>query len=129
MSRATSPETGRRYGIQRVCGAWQLPRSTWYAQTAAMRPDWPVPLKRGPKTVVSDAELADAIRGVLATSPFVGEGHRKVWAKLRHAGTRCGKPRVLRVMRASTVCWRPSAAVATADLGRTMAPSPRRRRT
>lgn len=99
MSKATSPQTGRRYGIERVCDAWQLARSTWYAQAAAVRAERPAPMKRGPKTALSDAELADAIRGVLAASPFLGEGHRKVWAKLRHAGTRCGKPRVLRVMR------------------------------
>ena len=73
MSQATSPQTGRRYGLQRVCGAWLLPRSTWYAQTAAIRPERPAPLKRGPKTALSDAELAEAIRGVLATSPFLAK--------------------------------------------------------
>lgn len=29
---------------------------------------------------MSDPELLREIRDVLATSPFVGEGHRKVWA-------------------------------------------------
>jgi hypothetical protein len=29
-----------------------------------------------------DAALLDAIRAVLAASPFHGEGHRKVWAEL-----------------------------------------------
>ena len=99
MSTATSPETGHRYGVQRVCAAWQLSRSTWYAQTAAMSPERSLPSKRGPKTLLSDDELATAIRAVFEASPFVGEGHRKAWAKLRFAGTRCGKPRVLRVMR------------------------------
>jgi len=36
---------------------------------------------------------------VLAASPFHGEGHRKVWARLRHAGVRTSKRRVLRLMR------------------------------
>ena len=58
-------------------------------------------MKRGPKTQLSNAELGEAIRGALAASPFLGEGHRKVWAKLRHASTCCGKPRVLWVMRES----------------------------
>jgi putative transposase len=40
-----------------------------------------------------------ADRGVLAASPFHGEGHRKVWARLRHAGTRTSLRRVLRLMR------------------------------
>jgi transposase InsO family protein len=46
-----------------------------------------------------DAELADAIRAVLAASPFHGEGHRKVWARLRHGGVRSSRRRVLRLMR------------------------------
>jgi transposase InsO family protein len=45
-----------------------------------------------------DAALVDAIRGVLAASAFHGEGHRKVWARLRHAGARTSKRRVLRLM-------------------------------
>jgi transposase InsO family protein len=58
-----------------------------------------VPRKRGPKTAWTDAELTEQIRAVLARSPFVGEGYRKVWARLRLAGVRAGKPRVLRLMR------------------------------
>jgi putative transposase len=39
-------------------------------------------------------------RAVLAASPFHGEGHRKVWARLRHGGTRTSsRRRVLRLMR------------------------------
>jgi transposase InsO family protein len=48
---------------------------------------------------MADAALVAAIRGVLAASPFHGEGHRKVWARLRHAGVRTSKRRVLRLMR------------------------------
>jgi len=55
--------------------------------------------KRGPKTAWTDAELTEQIRAVLVRSPFVGEGYRKVWARLRLAGVRAGKPRVLRLMR------------------------------
>src|SRR3712207_8327985 len=47
-----------------------------------------------------DAGLVAAIRAVLAASPFHGEGHRKVWARLRHGGVRTSKRRVLRLMRA-----------------------------
>ena len=46
-----------------------------------------------------DAVLLAAIRAVLAASPFHGEGHRKVWARLRFAGVRTSKRRVLRLMR------------------------------
>ena len=88
-----------RYGVRRVCAAWELPRSTWYARRRGTRPDRPALAKRGPKTMLSDAQLTDAIGDVLAASPFLGEGHRKVWARLRHADIRTGKPRVLRLMR------------------------------
>ena len=36
---------------------------------------------------------------MLAGSPFVGEGYRKVWARLRLAGVRTSKGRLLRLMR------------------------------
>jgi len=32
---------------------------------------------------MTDTALLKQIRGVLANSPFVAEGHRKVWARLR----------------------------------------------
>ena len=42
-----------------------------------------MPGKRGPKPLVPDADLLDLIRHDLAASPFIGEGHRKVWGRLR----------------------------------------------
>jgi putative transposase len=48
---------------------------------------------------MSDVVLVEAIRGVLLASPFHGEGYRKVWARLRHAGLRTSKERVRRLMR------------------------------
>lgn len=99
MSAATSPVTGKLYGVKRVCGAWELNRSSWYAKrrSASLAPA--AAAKRGPKTAHSDAELLGAIRADLAASPFNGEGHRKVWARLRVASLRTSKPRVLRLMR------------------------------
>ena len=46
-----------------------------------------------------DAGLVEAIRTVLAASPFHGEGHRKVWARLRMQGVRTSRRRALRLMR------------------------------
>jgi len=43
--------------------------------------------------------LLEKIREVIATSPFYGEGHRKVWARLRFQEVRTSKARVLRLMR------------------------------
>jgi transposase InsO family protein len=47
-----------------------------------------------------DAGLVAAIRRVLAGSGFAGEGSRKVWARLRFAGIRPSRRRVLRLLRA-----------------------------
>jgi putative transposase len=55
--------------------------------------------RRGPVGPMPDAALLAAIRAVLAASPFHGEGHRKVWARLRILGVRTSKRRVLRLMR------------------------------
>ena len=48
---------------------------------------------------MADAMLVETIREVLIDSPFHGEGYRKVWARLRHAGLRTSKERVRRLMR------------------------------
>jgi putative transposase len=58
------------------------------------------PARRGPQPTVSDAALLAAIRADLARSPWTGEGHRKVWARLRAIdGIRVSRKRVLRLMR------------------------------
>ncbi len=98
MSRATSPSVGRCYGLARACRALEIPRSTVYATRARALTPVP-PRKRGPKTGWTDAELTEHIRAILADGPFLGEGHRKVWARLRRAGIRTSRARVLRLMR------------------------------
>jgi len=99
MSQTCSPSTQRRYGLARVCRVWALPRSTVYLRQARASAPAPAAAKRGPKTAWSDAELIEKIRAVLTASPFLGEGHRKVWARLRWLGIRTSKARVLRLMR------------------------------
>jgi hypothetical protein len=100
MSRARSPSTGRPDGGVWVCEAWGIARSTVDAAAARGRPaaPWP-PAKRGPKTGLTDEPLVAPIRRVLGESPFTGEGHRKVWARLRYQGIRTSKARVRRWMR------------------------------
>jgi putative transposase len=104
MAAATSPTTGRRYGVARVCQVWEVARSSFYAarqRKAAGTVAPPVPARRrGPKPAVSDEALLAAIRADLARSPWHGEGHRKVWARLRVMdGIRVARKRVLRLMR------------------------------
>ncbi len=98
MSRTQSPSNGTPYGLARVLGAWSVPRSTYYWKRTQR--NHPVEArKRGPKTAFSDKELTERIRREIAASPFTGEGHRKFWARLRIAGVRTSKTRVLRLMR------------------------------
>ena len=98
MSRTRSASTGRCYGRARVLKAWGLPWSTFYQRRrceASPRP----PARRGPKTRYTDEQLIGEIRRTIQASPFHGEGHRKVWARLRLAGVRTSLRRVLRLMR------------------------------
>lgn len=189
MSAATSPATGRRYGVERVCAAWKFPRSSFYVERARRRvrqdatssettdpavpqgflsdgaPVGDVPSlrrphddataasqrsategesahshaptdaalgprpasmartgeadvarsehggtvgarggavsagPRGPRPKVSDARVLELVRADLERSPFQGEGHRKVHARLKRAGHRVFRRQVLRVMR------------------------------
>jgi len=95
-----SPCTGRPYPLTMVCEVWRVGRSTVYAvRDRARHPDRGEAKKRGPKTRWTDAELVEEIRVVLQESDFLGEGHRKVRARLRAKGRRVGKNRVLRLMR------------------------------
>jgi transposase InsO family protein len=99
MSCATSLSTGQVYGVARVAREWELARSSFYHQRGLAGQFFRVLQRRGPKTAWTDAALTEKIREVLAASPFYGEGHRKVWARLRHTGVRTSKARVLRLMR------------------------------
>ena len=100
MSAAISPSTGRVYGVERVCRVWELPRSSYYAQCDGTSVEPARVARRGPKPELSDAALERLIREDLAHSPFLGEGHRKVWARLRVLrGVRVSRKRVLRIMR------------------------------
>jgi putative transposase len=99
MSQTCSPSGQRRYGLARVCRVWEMPRSTVYLRQARRTAAPAAARRRGPKPRWTDEALVEKIRAVLATSPFVGEGHRKVWARLRWQEVRTSKARVLRLMR------------------------------
>jgi putative transposase len=80
-----------------VCRVTGAPRSTIYHRRC--RGD-ALGVRPGPKTLISDDELTERIRGVITECSFAGEGHRKVRAHLRREQQlRVGKNRVLRLMR------------------------------
>jgi putative transposase len=95
MSRERSPSVGRIYGVALVSRLWRVARATVYRhrRPAAERP------RSGPVGPMPDDELVAAIRSLLAEGPFRGEGYRKIWARLRFAGIRTSKRRVLRLTR------------------------------
>jgi putative transposase len=97
MSRTVSPLSGKPYGLALVCRAWRVPRATIYRHRVPQHAS--APQRPGPVGPMADAALLEQIRTVLAASPFHGEGHRKVWARLRVAGIRTSRRRVLRLMR------------------------------
>ena len=100
MSAAISAGMARPYGVERVCRVWEVPRSTVYAKRARAAGPPVVLRRRGPAPRGADADLLVLIRADLAGSPFIGEGHRKVWARLRVRDyVRVSRTRVLRVMR------------------------------
>lgn len=102
MSQTTSAGTGKPYGVERVCQVWEQSRSTFYdrQERAQKVASGGKPSKRGPAPPVPDDELLVLIRQDLATSLFQGEGHRKVWARLRFGKKlRVSRKRVLALMR------------------------------
>lgn len=100
MSRSTSPSANKPYGLARVCRVWKIPRATACRHRSAIDAPPPSNAKRGPKSVLSDQQILEAIRTVLEQPDFLGEGYRKIWARLRHQlGIRTASRRVLRIMR------------------------------
>ena len=97
MSRQVSPSTDQVYGLQRVTRIWGVSRATIYRHRHHLDD---VRRKRpGPLGAMSDKDLVAEIRQLLQDSPFHGEGYRKLWARLRFAGVRTSRRRVLRLMR------------------------------
>lgn len=100
MTRSLSPSAQRLYPMALVCRLWRVSRASLYRQRRAAVANDPRPReRRGPQGAGSDADLLAAIQGVIETSPFTGEGYRKVWARLRFQGLRTAPRRVRRIMK------------------------------
>ena len=97
MSRQVSPSTGHVYGLERVSRLWGVSRATIYRHRH--RSGEAVGRRPGPQGAMADEGLVAAIRQLLEDNPFHGEGYRKLWARLRFAGIRTSRRRVLRLMR------------------------------
>ena len=86
--------------LKTVCRVAGVSRSAACDQRRRRGTSEPPRRQPGPTGAMSDHELLAEIRAVLAESPFVGEGHRKVWARLRRErGVLSSRKRVLRLTR------------------------------
>lgn len=98
IRQAVAASLDRFVGLTPVCEELGIPRSSVYAHRA--REAEPMVFeRRGPKPLVPEAALLAGIRTVLTDPPFLGEGYRKVHARLRFVGIRADRERVRRLMR------------------------------
>ena len=97
--------------LKMVCRVAGVSRSAACEQRRRRGASEPVRRRPGPVGAMSDRELLTEIRQVLADSPFVGEGHRKVWARLRRERGVCSsRKRVLRLTRGAGLTAAPRTA-------------------
>jgi hypothetical protein len=104
MIQSTSPSGKRVYGTALVCRIWKISRATIYRHGSAARAASDVAQtcrRRGPIGACGDQDLLVHINAEIETSPFQGEGYRKIWARLRFNGVRTAARRVRRVMKAN----------------------------
>ena len=101
MSAATSPGTGLAYGLRRVCAAWGMARSSFYAMTSGQHAEQPPAKRRGPKPAISDQALLVAIEADLEASPWDRrEGYSQgLGSASGMSDFRVARKRVLRLMR------------------------------
>ena len=80
MSAATSPGTGLAYGLRRVCAAWGMARSSFYAMTSGQH-EQPPAKRRGPKPAISDQALLAIAADLIGIA--LGSRATARWARLR----------------------------------------------
>ena len=107
MSAVILISTSKSYGVSLLCRVWGRSRASVYRDLHPAPPEPPVRRCPGPQGPMTDVDLVEAISRVITDSPFYGEGHRKVWARLRYKGIRTSKARVLRLMRENGLCAKP----------------------
>lgn len=99
MSKTWSISQKRQYGMRRVCKEWQVPRSSEYGRLQRLKTEQSN-RRPGPKPDMNDEEILKLTREYLSTTPWKGEGHRKVYGWIKYVkGLKAGKERIWKVMR------------------------------
>jgi hypothetical protein len=80
-SRQLSSSTGQLYGLERVTRLWGVAQATIYRYRHRL--DEVLRRRHRPLGAMSDEDLLQAIRQLLANSPFHGESYRKLRARRR----------------------------------------------
>ena len=103
LSQEKSETTGQCFPLELLCDLLGVPRSSFYEHRRRWRAEAGgavVPGKKpGPKPHVDDQELLQAIVTVILETPFITEGVKKVYARLRYRGIKAARHRVNRLMR------------------------------
>lgn len=81
----------RRYKLARVCRVWRLPRASIYRHRIERR-------KRKSRSIWSDEEIVDRLRGLIDCAPFPAERYRKLWYRLRLQNIFISKERVRKLI-------------------------------
>ena len=121
MSRRHSPG-GLAYGLRRVCAAWGMARSSFYAMTSGRTPSSRRQQRRGPKPAISDQALLVAIEarpgsGIALGGRGLPQGLRLGFEGLsRHPGC----PQAGAGLMREAICSRPIAAAAVAAIPMTV---------
>lgn len=93
----TDPDMGKRYSVLMILQVIEYSSGAYYGPCQNREP-----LKRGPKTSMSDDELVIEIRKTMDDIPFHGTGYKKIHgrmsADLRGKRQKVGKNRVFRLM-------------------------------
>jgi len=94
MFNQRSETTRKRYPMSVILEAAGLSSAAWYRKKKET-----FGVKRGPKTVLSDEILLEETKAEIKRSKFHSEGYKKIHARMKKRGIRCGKNRVLKLLR------------------------------
>lgn len=103
----TDPDTGKRYPVRMILRVAEYSSAAYYGHLRYRQAQ-----KRGPKTSLSDEDLALEIKATMDAIPFHGTGYKKIHGRmsrnLKKKGHSVSKNRVLRIMKERNMLNKPS---------------------
>ncbi|MGC9424180.1 IS3 family transposase [Vibrio sp.] len=103
----TDPDTGKRYPVRMILRVAEYSSAAYYGHLRHRQAQ-----KRGPKTSLSDEDLALEIKATMDAIPFHGTGYKKIHGRmsrnLKKKGHSVSKNRVMRIMKERNMLNKPS---------------------